>query len=193
MQRLILLQVHLVLIATCMLFKPRTLVLLMPSLPALRIAPALNVLTCITPPVNQCATGELHKTVSFVYKYSTCAQEDNEQGDASSCEDAETCAITPESTVDINCGNLFSRTVMEGNEVTISAPDGAILPKDNTCMIGASGVDVCQTVTINTSGNVDLQLKDRFGSLELVSCDDNDCFTDVTYTCTIFITLDKPT
>jgi hypothetical protein len=114
--------------------------------------------------------------------YSTCVQEDNQQGDASSCKDAKTCAITPESTaVDINCGDIFSGTIKEGSEITISAPDGAILPEDITCMIGPSGRDVCQTVTINTSGNIDLQLKDRFRSLELMSCDENNCFTDVTY------------
>jgi hypothetical protein len=59
---------------------------------------------------------------------------------------------------------------MEGNEITISAPDGAILPIDITCMIGPSGRDICQTITVNTSGNVNLQLKDRFGSLELNAC-----------------------
>ena len=116
-----------------------------------------------------------------MYKYCICADEDNGQGDESSCEDAATCAITPESTVDIDCGDLFSGTVTEGEEITISAPPGGTLPDDITCTLGPSGGDLCQTVTINTSGDVDLQLKDKFGSLELVSCDENDCFTDVTY------------
>jgi hypothetical protein len=118
----------------------------------------------ITPPVKQCATGKLLETVSFVYKYSTCAEESNEQDNASSCKNAEMCAITPESTVDINFGNLFSGTVMEGNEITISAPDGTILPIDITSMICPSGRDICQTITVNTSGNVNLQLKDIGGA-----------------------------
>jgi hypothetical protein len=38
-----------------------------------------------------------------------------------------------------------------------------------------------QEVSINTSGDVDLYLKDKFGSLQLQSCDDNDCNKAVTY------------
>jgi hypothetical protein len=60
---------------------------------------------------------------------------------------------------------LAELAVTEGDEIAISALDGAILPKDITFTIGPSGGDICQTVTINTSGNIDLQLKDRFGSL----------------------------
>jgi hypothetical protein len=68
------------------------------------ISPALNVMTLLLLSISVQLACKPLETVSFVYKYSTCVQEDNQQGDASSCKDAKTCAITPELTaIDINC------------------------------------------------------------------------------------------
>ena len=136
----------------------------------------------LTPPNAQCAGGDELSVLRFRYEYRSCEDQVNNQGMFSSCVDAETCAIGPRSTVDISCEDIFpTTTVTAGDIISISGADGATLPDSITCEVRPKNGALCQTLIINTSGAIDLQLKDQFGSLELVGCDESDCFREVTY------------
>ena len=75
---------------------------------------------------------------------------------------------------------LFSGSVVNGDEITISSESA--LPESLTCGIFNLAGNRLQAFEVNISGNVDLYLKDKFGSFSLVACDDQDCFTEVAYT-----------
>jgi hypothetical protein len=79
----------------------------------------------------------------------------------------------------------IARIAMPGDEISVPGGTGP-LPQAITCVVSSTdGVTEYQKVTVNTSGNVDLFLKDTFGSLQLQSCDANDCLRPVEYTYTI--------
>lgn len=74
--------------------------------------------------------------------------------------------------------------VRVGSEFTVEGKNGGKLPDSFSCSI-ANEDGVLQTVTINTSGDEDLYLKNQFGSLQVESCDNQDCTVDVTYKYTV--------
>jgi hypothetical protein len=77
-------------------------------------------------------------------------------------------------------GTLFSENVVEGGEITINN-DGLNLPDQISCSLFGINGNILQTLAINTSGQEDLFLKDKYGSLTLEACDDQDCIVDITY------------
>ena len=89
----------------------------------------------------------------------------------------------------ISCSNGdallgLSRVMMPGDEMTV--PSGmdvtGPLPTSITCIvISTDGITEYQEVTVETSGDTDWFLKDKFGSLQLESCDENECLVTVNY------------
>jgi hypothetical protein len=153
----------------------------------------------IEPPPGQCAVGIDINTLRFKYTDSSCEDDANSQEpqDGFVCKDSNggppdntavliTCADEPS----MNATVLgFERVTMPGDEITVPSVAGVTgpLPESITCVVTSTdGVTEYQKVTINTSGDVDLYLKDKFGSLQLQSCDDNDCTETVTYIYTFF-------
>jgi hypothetical protein len=133
-------------------------------------------------PDGTCSTGSDIETVRFRLEFCKCEEGRNTQG--GDCVDEDTLPPSGE-TVRITCADgddtlLFSSNVMEGDDVTITG-DGA-LPDAVTCSIFSTGGDLLQSFTIDTSGDTDLFLKDKFGSFTLESCDAQDCIMEVTYT-----------
>ena len=51
-----------------------------------------------------------------------------------------------------------------------------------TCTITNEDENEFPSVFVNTSGDVDLNLQDKYGVLEFESCDDVDCIVPITYT-----------
>jgi hypothetical protein len=145
----------------------------------------------IEQPDGMCSSGSNLQTVKFKLNFCTCNESVNTQsGFLTGCEDF---APLPEagSTVRVTCLDvdsklLFSENVVEGDDVVMSGTDS--LPGEVTCSVFATDGTVLQKFMINTSGQVDLFLKDKFGSLELLACDDKDCVLDLTYTYTVFNT-----
>lgn len=69
---------------------------------------------------------------------------------------------------------------MAGDFVVMRSGEG--LPEEISCAFFSQGGDLLQSIIINTSGQEDLYLKDKFGSLSLEACNSQQCLADVTYT-----------
>jgi hypothetical protein len=50
-----------------------------------------------------------------------------------------------------------------------------------SCVMEDNSGSVLQTLTLNTGGDEDLYLKDKFGSLQVEACEDLDCAIDIVY------------
>lgn len=78
---------------------------------------------------------------------------------------------------------IFTEDIVEGSDIIMT---GSAVPSDEAiCSIFDNSGTLLQTFVVNTSGEVDLFLKDTFGSFELLGCDDQDCAPNVTYTYTV--------
>jgi hypothetical protein len=142
-------------------------------------------------PEGTCSDGSSINTVKFQLKFGTCEESVNSQSEfLNTCTDEASLPgggeVVRVTCLDSSSNLLFSENVNEGDYVTISGT-GA-LPEEMTCSIFSTTGDLLQSFMINTSGQVDLFLKEKFGSFELVSCDDLDCVPEVTYTYTVFNT-----
>ena len=141
----------------------------------------------------KCATGESIFTLVFSYQASACALESNQQLDNADCED--TGNINPSSNVKIVCvdADQVSRAidvepnvVGRGDRVRITNPSVGPLPKRLSCAIADSTNNVIlQGVVLDTSGNVQLDLKDKYGALQLEGCDSKKCFDRWTFTSSV--------
>ena len=92
--------------------------------------------------------------------------------------------MTPGEVARVTCTNDDTDTVLFNNTVSIGrsiAVRGSPLPISITCHVESNGATV-QRFTFDTSGQVDLFLKDSFCSLELDSCNENDCTQRIVYT-----------
>ena len=134
--------------------------------------------------------------IRFEYTGASCAANRNTQGDQSSCLDNNGGpSLANGQDVTISCRDSSSNTSYFSGVVSLNeslpiaglAP-GSFLPDSLSCDIfNTEGSVLLQSVTIDTSGSVDLFLKDSYGSLELNACSDStglmsDCFVNVEYT-----------
>lgn len=140
--------------------------------------------------------------LEFQYNYRTCDQSDTNQDDPTfTC----TAGLTPEAAcadadiMRVLCHetNTPSNILYQNNvvpfEIFSVENGGSTLPTSLTCttrLPGSNGGDYCQKVTFDTSGTVDLGLTDKFGSLELTSCTNNQgtesgCYIDIIYNYTL--------
>ena len=139
------------------------------------------------PPNNQCAVGALTDTVQFSFQDCTCGPTANNQGSEASCDDAAPIPFTEPVTVsctDEASGSIMNvrpTTVNPGEVFTVTSPGGGILPDKIECTIENDNGRILQTNVIDTSNDVSLQLKDKFGALQLEACDDFTCIETVCY------------
>jgi hypothetical protein len=131
-------------------------------------------------------------TLRFQYVGGDCSQDSNDQGALSSCDDEGEGppAIGP---AQIDCssaaGILFSGIVAVGSDLNLAVQGGGDLPSSTTCVLTSLGGDLLQRCIFDPSGSSSMELKDKFCSLELESCTDNeggnqDCISEVKYTYT---------
>jgi hypothetical protein len=137
-----------------------------------------------------CYGGADLTTVRLLYRDSTCLESTDTQGDASSCQESAD-GLAGLETVVVTCTSP-SGAVVPSTPVTVgpgdsfSLNDPAGLPNVLTCIISDINGVVRQTIVFDASGEEELNLKDKFGGLELESCTDTsgkelDCLTEVLY------------
>jgi len=128
----------------------------------------------IPTPIKQCDTSDV---ITFTYTAETCDESFNSQDDT--CEDIGT---GPSDSATIECRDssfvvLSVNTVTVGDTFTVAlgnAPDTDSI----SCAILSDSI-LKQTLVVDTTM---LTLKDKFGSLQLESCDEQSCLVPITYT-----------
>jgi hypothetical protein len=136
-------------------------------------------------PEGSCSTGAPIDIITFSYQSCECDESQNEQEGIAACED---CGPFSTNNVIIMCqgGDGVGMTVnpmvvQPGGPFTVTNPNGSPLPEILDCSIFASSGDKIQRDIINTSGNVTLELKDKFGAFTVESCDELNCFEEIIY------------
>jgi len=143
----------------------------------------------IESPEGTCGVAGAIDVLQFVYIPTTCEDSVASHNQPNSfCEDLE--AIPDGETVVVNCFSdvdgsslIIDRdNVNPGDGITITSPSGGNLPDKIKCTIGTEtnepeSASIYQQSTFFTTNGDDgapLKVKDQFGSLELVSCTDED-------------------
>ena len=129
-------------------------------------------------PSGICSDGSNINTVRFTYTGFDCIDGDGYDtcSDSNGGPPADTEAIV----ICVDGGTtLASETVVPGDIITVSQVGG--LTDIITCTVEGADGTLYQTITINTSGDVNLHLGEKFGSLQLQACDDQDCIESVTW------------
>lgn len=144
-------------------------------------------------PSGTCSIGEQIVALTFTIVASTCDESRTSQDDNFVCQDLGSLpqqegAIVVVSCQDLSGAELFNDTVPVGATVTVRDNGASGLPQAITCVIAddSAGSQI-QTITFDTSGSVDLVLNDKFGMMELMSCDVlgqplQSCMVPVVYT-----------
>ena len=141
------------------------------------------------PAESKCATGQPIFNLVMSYQASTCARDANQQESKSVCEDS--APINPSASVKIVCVDADAPTIAMDVEPSVVPPGGIVvitnanvgpLPTTVSCVIANSNTNVVlQAVKFDTSGKVELDLKDRYGALEVEGCDDLQCRENFIY------------
>jgi hypothetical protein len=142
----------------------------------------------IVPPQWECNRGPL-QILRFRLEFCTCDESVNSQeGFLTDCNDAlalptnEDNEIVRATCVDVSDNTLlFSSSIERGEAISIKA-NGDYLPEEVGCSIFSQAGVLMQSFIINTSGQVDLALTNKFGSLTLEACDVQDCHMIAIYT-----------
>jgi hypothetical protein len=152
----------------------------------------------IVPPQWECNRGPL-QTLRFRLEFCTCDDSVNSQeGFLTDCNDAldlltkEDNEIVRVTCVDVSDNTLlFSSGIERGDAISIKANDD-YLPEEVGCSIFSQAGVLMQSFIINTSGQVDLALTNKFGSLTLEACDVQDCHMEAIYTYSLSNTGSSP-
>lgn len=143
------------------------------------------------PPNLTCATGEAIEFVTFTYNDRSCDGSANKQGDEAFCEDNVPITFFDPVTILCRDGDENSLTVEPTSVAplgtfTVSVPGGGALPQKIDCIILDVDGSALQQNIIDTSGTVQLDLKDSFGALTLESCaEDKSCLETLIYDVTL--------
>jgi hypothetical protein len=145
------------------------------------------------PPLGICvpADGSDLSIVTFEFQSTPCAGGDNDQGTDAVCTDVGPGVPPSGADVSIVCEDNAemsaivltvtpSSGITAGDTFTVEEMNGGPLPLSMVCTISDTGSGaVLQTNTFDLSGDVSLDLKDSFGSLILVSCNDVTCIEEL--------------
>ena len=151
----------------------------------------------IVPPAEKngsCNQGRPLDSIVLSYQPSGCTTSSNNQGSEAGCQDF--AAMTPQGAVrpiclyggrtDLSFMVVEPEIVLPGQTFTVTTQgDGALPEKLGCTLYTPEDQNMLQTVIIDTSGNVPLNLMDSFGALKVDACDDNRCIEDVMYTMTL--------
>lgn len=143
----------------------------------------------IESPNGLCTIGDEIDVIRFRVNPETCEDSQNSQDDVSVCTDGNPMPPVGQ-TVRVTCVDGSTviygpANVIVGDIFTVNNPNGGPLPDSITCSITNESGFEFQEVSINTSGDVQLELKDTFGALEVEGCDDQSCPTVIDYEYTI--------
>ena len=141
------------------------------------------------PPETKCAQGAPLGAITLSYMGGICDDSSNQQGDMTGCEDFS----SPNDFVEILCFDFEERSkemnvnpkfVTRGQRFTVTDPtSGSSLPSKLGCSVFTDDLanELVQGIIFDTSGNVELDLKDRFGSLGVEACGQITCFQELLY------------
>jgi hypothetical protein len=137
----------------------------------------------------QCADGEMEE-ISFTFVVSSCPESDNMQEGVATCSDDGTYAggdILVECTDAEGTQMSVSPAIVEPDEeFSVTNLVGGALP-DGLCCVAyniANG-DAVQTNCLDTSGDIPVDIGDRFGHFTVASCDGETCTEEMEFTYTI--------
>jgi len=127
-----------------------------------------------SPPTRVCTGGPDIAVLAFSYQDFLCDPTSNSQGNAATCEDN---APLVEDEVTVSCVGLTvaPMIVPPGGIFVVSVPGGGMLPDMIDCSIVGPDGTLLQRNTLDTSGTVGLELGDKFGAMQLESCNDLTC------------------
>ena len=145
----------------------------------------------IVPPSGHCSVGSPITSLQFKVIDSTCADSKNSQGQNFVCTDSSVPfpSSGPVNIVCLDASNgqtMLSTTVNVGDLFNLQDTALGHLPAVTTCTISDQNNNQLQVLTLDTSGDVDLFLKDTYGALELEGCDvsgqaPQECIANLTY------------
>ena len=145
------------------------------------------------PSNNQCARKRSLYTLFFTYQATGCGTHSNSQGSQASCEDLG--VLSASGTVGIVCYDgdnkgtemqVMPSQVSPGDYFSVSNARVGKLPTRLRCVIVSTTKNqVFQLIEFDTSGKVELDLKDRFGAMQVEGCDSKKCFEDWAYHTTV--------
>jgi hypothetical protein len=132
-----------------------------------------------------CSNGQALEVISFSYQNCDCFCGSNSQGDAAVCEDIAPLVEGP-STVLCLSGDgetlvVEPMPVLPGGVFTVKRASGGNLPESIDCTITGPDGTLLQQNSINTSGNVPLEIDDEFGAMQVESCDELSCIELLVY------------
>ncbi len=130
----------------------------------------------LLPPSGICSIGEEIVALTFAITSSTCEDSRTSQDQSFECQGVENLpregTVVVVSCQDSSGQEFYNDTAPVGASVTIQGPAATGLPDVVTCIIAnESPGNQLQSLTFDTSGSVDLLLRDKFGMMELISCD----------------------
>jgi hypothetical protein len=126
----------------------------------------------------------------FSYQYCYCDESANDQGDHSVCTDLGPIVEEP---VTVQCSGTYGEShlyvsphiVEPGQRFSVTTYDSSVLPKKIECTIFNSHGKPIQKNIIDTSGSSPLTLGDKYGALQLDSCDEISCKEFFNYKVTV--------
>ena len=149
----------------------------------------------LAPPPGQCSVGDEIQVLKFRITDCTCDDSLSTQDENFVCDESEIDIPGDGSTVQVSCVNAADGSVMFEETSSVGAAievgDAATaLPEVIVCTVTDESGSELQVLTINTSGDVDLYLKDKFGVLQLESCavenqPPQECIIPIVYTYTL--------
>jgi len=143
----------------------------------------------LTYPQGTCAKGSTVNDLMLQFSGGTCSSSMNAQGLMASCVDFS--SFVPGEPALVHCydmtGMMLSvdhSTVPPGGVFTVTSPSGS-LPEAINCTLSSSRGSIIQENVIDTSGQVTLNLQNKFGALTVVACDQLTCIQNITYSYTV--------
>lgn len=131
----------------------------------------------IQPPSSgECAVGSDIRTLALRFLGTPCDSGANSQGEATTCEDLGPVDISAEATIACQGSEGESLEVdpafvFVGDTFTVTGSEGEVLPGTIGCAIFDADGNELQRIVLDSSGEVQLNLNDAFGSFLLEGCD----------------------
>ena len=135
------------------------------------------------PPSARCASQFLNETIQEIsFKFipsSNCSESRNQQGIDSQCFDF--IPMTEDQTARVQCSDLtgspltVSPVIIEAGDTFSVSKTGGPLPEKINCVLSRLDNAPLQQNIIDTSGTVELDLKETYGAFEVIACNDLVC------------------
>ena len=143
----------------------------------------------------ECSKDERINTLRFRINQGDCGDSDNNQNTGTF---SPSCSNPPgplPQNVKVTCVDVSAQAILGmsslqlGDTIEVQNPSGTTLPDVISCRIMDTDDNNLHMVSINTSGDIPLFLKDKFGAFELEACQfgtiTKDCIVPIEYSYTV--------